>query len=87
MPYEIVVPRPVQKQLDDLPTAAYEQVIRRILALKDDPRPFGSVKLKGKVSEYRIRAGDYRVRYEVRDAESVVVLLHCAHRRDVYRDR
>jgi mRNA interferase RelE/StbE len=84
MPYQVVVPRPVQRQLDNLHTEAHERVIRRILALKDDPRPPGSVKLRGMENEYRIRVGDYRVRYEVRDAELLVILLHCGHRRDVY---
>jgi len=41
--------------------------------------------LKGRENEYRIRVGDYRVRYEVLDQESIVLLLHCKHRKDVYR--
>jgi mRNA interferase RelE/StbE len=54
--------------------------------LKENPRPRGCIKLKGYKNEYRIRVGDYRVRYEVRDQESIVVLLRCKHRKDVYRD-
>jgi mRNA interferase RelE/StbE len=38
------------------------------------------------VNEYRVRIGDYRVRYEVRDDEAVVLLLYCKHRKDVYSD-
>ncbi len=43
------------------------------------------VKLKGRENEYRIRIGDYRVRYEVHDDEATVLLLYCKHRKDVYR--
>jgi len=86
MSYQVIVPKPVQRQLDSLPDSVRERVIRRIAALKEDPRPHGCVKLKGYENEYRIRIGDYRVRYEVRDRESIVLLLHCKHRKDVYRD-
>lgn len=85
MKYRVVIPRPVQKQLDSLPVGVRERVIQRIVALQETPRPPGCVKLRGYANEYRIRIGDYRVRYEVLDQEATVVILHCAHRKDVYR--
>ena len=85
MSYQVIVPKPVQKQLDSLPNTVREGVLKRIVALKENPRPPGCVKLKGYENEYRIRVGNYRVRYEVRDEESIVLLLHCKHRKDVYR--
>ena len=33
----------------------------------------------------RLRVGDYRVVYEVRDEELVVLVIRVAHRRDAYR--
>ena len=33
----------------------------------------------------RIRVGDYRVVYEVRDDELLVLVIRVAHRRDAYR--
>jgi len=85
MRYEIVIPRPVQRQLDSLPRETRARILARLALMKNDPRPRGSIKLRGHANEYRIRVGDYRVRYEVRDAESVVLLLHCGHRKDAYR--
>lgn len=85
MGYRILIPRPVQKQLDSLPREIRQRILQRIVRLQENPRPPGCVKLSGYENEYRIRIGDYRVRYEVHDKESVVVLLHCAHRKDVYR--
>lgn len=62
---------------------------RRLLAaigeLAIDPRPAGSVQLKGGQGELRIRIGNYRVVYEVHDDELVVLVLRAGHRRDVYR--
>ncbi len=86
MTYRVIVPKPVQKQLDSLPDSIRERIIRRIMVLTDNPRPPGVVKLKGYENEYRIRIGDYRVRYEIRDDELVVLLLHCKHRKDAYRE-
>jgi mRNA interferase RelE/StbE len=41
--------------------------------------------MKGADNQYRIRIGDYRVRYEINDEDSIVFLLQCKHRKDVYR--
>ncbi len=81
-----MIPRPVEKQFDRLPGNVNKRVLDRVVALGSAPRPRGCVKLKGKESEYRIRIGDYRVRYEVRDQEQTVLLPYCKHRRDVYRE-
>ena len=86
MSYQVIVPKPVQKQLDNLPASVRQRVIERILALKENPRPFGSIKLTGYENEYRVRVGNYRVRYQVNDQELLVILLHCKHRKDVYRE-
>jgi mRNA-degrading endonuclease RelE of RelBE toxin-antitoxin system len=48
-------------------------------------RPDGVVKLKSADNEYRIRIGDYRVRYEIGDEELIILLLQCKHRKDVYK--
>jgi mRNA interferase RelE/StbE len=85
MDYQVIVPGPVQRQLDDLPDGVRDRVVRRIIALKENPRPRGCGKLKGYENEYRIRIGDYWLRYEVRDHDSLILLLHCKHRKDAYR--
>lgn len=85
MIYQVIIPKPVQKQLDALPNLVCTRILRQLASLKENPRPQGCVKLKGYENEYRIRVGDYRIRYEIRESESVVLLLHCKHRKDVYR--
>jgi mRNA interferase RelE/StbE len=57
----------------------------RIDALADNPRPSGAKKLKGRSEMWRIRAGDYRIVYEIRDRILVVLVVRIAHRREVYR--
>lgn len=86
MNYTVIVPKPVQKKIDSLPDDIRDRILEKIVLLAENPRPDGVVKLKGDEDEYRIRIGDYRVRYEIDDEESIVLLLHCKHRKDVYRN-
>ena len=85
MPYQVIIPKPVQKQLDMLPPEIRDVIITKVIELKDNPRPHGCVKLKGYQQEYRIRIGSYRVSYEIDDETSTVALLHCMHGKDIYR--
>lgn len=86
MTYTIITPKAVQKQLNALPDDIYNRIALRIQQLAEDPRPDGVVKMKGSDNEYRIRIGDYRVRYEIDDKKLIILLLQCKHRKDVYRE-
>ncbi|MGB5960679.1 MAG: type II toxin-antitoxin system RelE/ParE family toxin [Coleofasciculaceae cyanobacterium] len=87
MIYTVILPKPVQKQLDNLPDDIRNRIVEKIVLLAQEPRPQGAIKLKGYDDEYRVRVGDYRVRYEIDDEEFVVLLLFCKHRKDVYRSK
>ncbi len=63
---------------------SYRLVIsRRAQKSMANLRPPGCVKLKGS-EDWRIRVGNYRVVYGVRDEERIVEVLNVGHRRDVY---
>jgi len=83
MSYEVLILRRAQKELADLPKADYERVRDAVAALAGNPRPAGCKKLVGREG-WRLRSGDYRVIYEVDDAQKKVTVLHIGHRRDVY---
>lgn len=85
MSYNVVIPRPVQKQLKQLSQEIYQKVTEKIVGLMNEPRLIGVKKLKGFDNEYRIRIGDYRVRYEIDDKTLTVIILSCRHRRDAYK--
>jgi mRNA interferase RelE/StbE len=61
------------------------RVAEKISALGTDPRPQGVKKLAHTERTYRVRVGDYRIVYEIADAERVVSISKIGHRRDVYR--
>ncbi len=83
MSYAVLILRRAQKELAGLPKADYERVRDVVDALAENPRPAGCKKLVGREG-WRIRSGDYRVIYEIDDAQRNITILHIGHRRDVY---
>jgi mRNA interferase RelE/StbE len=63
------------------------QIVFKIEALAENPRPRGCKKLRGvgpgDEDVFRVRSGDYRVLYVVRGM--TIVILDIDHRKDVYR--
>ena len=82
--YSVGIRRSAEKEIERLPEAVRQLVVRRILALREDPRPLGSQKLSGQ-DGHRLRQGDYRVVYTIDDTARSVVVVRVAHRSDVYR--
>ena len=54
-------------------------------SLGGDARPHNCQKLRGTKNSWRIRAGDYRVVYEIDDAARTVTVIKIGHRSNVYR--
>ena len=84
MSYQVLILRRAQKALGDLPKGDYERVRNAIAEFANNPRPTGSKKLVSR-NGWRIRVGDYRVIYEVDDANRQVTVLDIGHRRDIYQ--
>jgi mRNA interferase RelE/StbE len=74
----------VAKDLRGIPKMDVRRLLKRIEALRDEPRPPGCDKLTGQ-ELYRIRQGAYRVVYSVDDAKAVIEVIKVGHRREVYR--
>jgi len=85
MDYEILVTPQAQRQLNRLAANVRATLESAIDRLASNPRPHGVQKLAGGENEYRIREGNYRVVYEIRDKMLVVVVVRVGHRRDIYR--
>lgn len=84
MSYRIIIPKLVQKQLNNLPQKERERILEAIKNLVNIPRPNGVKKLKGYEQNYRIRVGNYRVIYQIKDQEMIVLILSAVHRKDAY---
>lgn len=84
MTYTVLILRRAQRELQRLPQEDYERVREAMRGLARNPGPTGCLALTGRAG-WRIRVGDYRVIYEVDDAQHTVTIVHVGHRRDVYR--
>ncbi len=82
--YTILLTKKAQKQLDKLTNDVAEPIIEAISKLENEPRPNGYTKLKGRDS-YRIRVGNYRVIYEIKDEELIIDVIALGHRKDIYK--
>ncbi len=67
-----------------LPAAIVHRIAPIIEGLCEQPRPRGCLKLEGEEATYRIRIGDYRIVYEISDADRVVLITRVRHRREAY---
>jgi mRNA interferase RelE/StbE len=83
MPYEILFKASARKQLGRIQARDRERILARIIALASDPRPEGATKLTNQ-NAYRVRQGDYRIIYTVRDSILTIEVVRIGHRRDVY---
>lgn len=84
MNYSISIKQSALKALSRIDAQHRLRLIDAIEKLKINPNA-GSV-LKGEFSGLRrIRIGDYRIVYEVQDAQLVILGIRTAHRREVYK--
>jgi len=82
--YSVQIKKSALKEIQSLPKAERIRVIESIDRLVDHPH-IGKA-LKGDLSGLRrIRAGNYRVVYEINEDQLVILVLRAAHRKDSYR--
>lgn len=85
MPYRIVFSTRAERQFRKLDRHVQMRLRRTIDALGVDPRPAGVKKLEGEKDLYRVRQGDHRIIYQIRDRVLLVLVVRIGHRKDVYR--
>jgi Cytotoxic translational repressor of toxin-antitoxin stability system len=84
--YRLLIKKSAAKELEAIAGKKdRERITQRILALADNPRPPGVEKLSGTSEKYRIRQGDFRILYEIRDDVLTVYVVRIADRKEVYR--
>lgn len=85
MAYRVELSPSARRDLRGFDSVTRERILRALIKLETQQRPPGAKKLAGEDVLWRIRVGDYRVVYEIRDRILVVLIVRVAHRREVYR--
>ncbi len=83
--YVVHIQPAARRDLDRLDPHTRQRILHRLLRLEGDPRHPGTQKLKGYELQWRLRVGDYRILYEIHEAEREVRIYRIAHRREAYR--
>lgn len=84
-PYRVSFTHAAARQLRRMDRPIQRRLLDAADALAVDPRPPGTKALQGGGGLLRVRIGDYRIVYVVRDDELVVLVVTVGHRREVYR--
>jgi len=82
--YSIRIRESAAKELRRVSKPDRARIVAAIDRLTETPR-LGAALKGGLRGLRRLRVGDYRVVYEVRDDELIVLVVRVAHRRDAYR--
>ncbi len=85
MSYAVEFAPRAARQFRKLPARARRRLAPHIDALAHNPRPPGVKKLQGADNVYRLRIGDDRLVYELRDRARRVLVLAVGSRRSIYR--
>lgn len=82
--YKVLLERRAEKDLDALDGSLRKRIIGRLLLLRNNPR-VGAKKLAGSKNAWRIRIGDWRIVYEIRDKAKEIRVYRVKHRSRVYK--
>lgn len=83
MVFNVTLKKRAIKALVKINEPYYTSIKEAIYSLAENPRPAGSIKLKGR-DGYRIRVADYRIIYDVFDDVLLVIVIDLGHRKDIY---
>ena len=85
--YSIKFTKSAHKEFGHLSASLQEKIVEALHMLAINP--FSNLlqikKLKGSSALFRLRIGDYRVVYEVKNQELILLIIKIGHRKEVYR--
>jgi mRNA interferase RelE/StbE len=85
MLYRVIFTNSAAKAFRKLERKIQIRLRPKIDQLAQDPRPKGAEKLAGTTNGYRIRIGNQRILYQIKDEAVLVTVVKLGHRKDVYR--
>lgn len=85
MKYSIIFKPSASKDLNHLPIDIGQRILFEIEKLQNNPRPLHCKKIVGSKNDWRIRIGNYRVLYEVNDAQQQIRIFRIKHRKEAYK--
>jgi mRNA interferase RelE/StbE len=82
--YKVLITAHAERELKRLDRSIKNRILPAALALAENPRPSGCLKVKVEARLWRIRVGDWRVGYEIYDDSRTVRIVTIGHRSEFY---
>jgi mRNA interferase RelE/StbE len=83
--FEILLTASAVHDYRRIPENEIDKINKAIDLLEKNPRPAGYKKLQNR-NAYRIRAGNFRIIYEIRGKELVILVIRIRNRKEVYKN-
>ena len=73
------------KEIDKLPPYIRKRILEKLkfYSVQENPLKFADKLKDYRFGEYRFRIGDYRMLFDVKDKE--IIILKVGHRKDIYK--
>ncbi len=84
--YKIFIKKSAANEQENISRKDLKHIVKRIQSLAENPRPRGSQKLSAQ-ERYRIRQGNYRIVYSIKDKELAAQIFKIGHRREINRSK
>ena len=84
--YRLEIDHDVEKTLRRQGRTTKARLFKAMFALVENPHPRNPLKLEGYTDLFRLRVGDWRIIYQVKDDQLVIVVLEVGSRGGIYRD-
>jgi len=82
--YSLAFKKSVAKDLRNIPNKDVKRILKCFETLRKNPRADGCIKLSAQ-ERYRVRQGVYRIVYEIKDTELIILVIKVAHRSVAYK--
>jgi len=75
------------KEIGKLPSKTRKRILEKLkfYSFQENPLRFADKLKDRRFGEYRFRIGDYRILFDVKDKN--IIILKVGHRKDIYKDR
>lgn len=73
------------KDLKKIEKYELKKISIKIDRLAKNPRPKNAKKLINQKNLFRVRSGDYRIIYQIKDSVLLILVVKIGHRKDIYK--
>lgn len=84
--YKIEFKQSVTKDLRRIDSKFHKNIFSKIDKLKTSPYKANIEQLSGSKLCFRIRAGDYRIVFQILNRDKKIIIQYIRHRKDVYKN-